>query len=154
MNTFGQKLRDARKAKNLTQKQLAEQLGAKHNSISNWENDQNKPDPDMIELICGVLNIEPNYLLSKDSSVNNRSNLTEIVNPSQSKIDLKLQMILHKYESLDEKGKHTVDTILEMEYNRCKKTHLLPNAAHEIKGTSEADKLLDEDIMDNDDFWK
>lgn len=65
MDTFGLRLKEARKAKGLTQKQLAETIGAKHNSISNWENDQNKPDPDTIELICGVLDIEPNYLLKK-----------------------------------------------------------------------------------------
>ena len=61
--TFGQKLKLARKNKKYTQKKLAEAIGAKHNSISNWENDQNKPDPDTIELICGVLDISANYLL-------------------------------------------------------------------------------------------
>ena len=32
--TFGEKIKDARKSKNLTQKQLAEKIGAKHNSVS------------------------------------------------------------------------------------------------------------------------
>ncbi len=63
MKTFGQKLRESRKNKNMTQKQFAELIGAKHNSISNWENDQNKPDMDTIELICGTLDITPSYLL-------------------------------------------------------------------------------------------
>lgn len=61
--TFGERLRQARLAKGLTQKQLAEKIGAKHNSVSDWENDKNKPGPDAIELICGVLQISPNYLL-------------------------------------------------------------------------------------------
>ena len=61
--TFGQKLKIARKNKKYTQKELAEAIGAKHNSVSNWENDQNKPDPDTIELICNVLDISANYLL-------------------------------------------------------------------------------------------
>ena len=60
--SFGEKLKQARKNKHLTQKQLAEKIGAKHNSVSNWENNQNKPDPDTIELICGVLDINPNFL--------------------------------------------------------------------------------------------
>ena len=62
--TFGRKLKRARTEKHMTQKQLAEMLSVKHNSISNWENDINKPDPNTIELICGVLEITPNYLLS------------------------------------------------------------------------------------------
>lgn len=65
--SFGSNLKNARIAKGLTQKELADMIGAKHNSISNWENDQNKPDPDLIELICGVLGITPNYLFRADT---------------------------------------------------------------------------------------
>jgi len=65
--SFGSNLKNARIAKDLTQKELADMIGAKHNSISNWENDQNKPDPDLIELICGVLDITPNYLFRSDT---------------------------------------------------------------------------------------
>lgn len=62
-STFGSRLREARKMKGFTQKQLADAIGAKHNSISNWENDQNRPGPDSIELILGVLGISANSLL-------------------------------------------------------------------------------------------
>ena len=61
--TFGEKIKDARKSKNLTQKQLAQQIDAKHNSVSDWENDKNRPDAATIEILCKVLNITPNYLL-------------------------------------------------------------------------------------------
>lgn len=66
--TFGERLRKARKAKKLTQKELASLISAAHNSISNWENDQNKPDPDTIQALCWVLDVTPNYLLGPDSS--------------------------------------------------------------------------------------
>lgn len=64
--TFGEKLRNARKKMKLTQKELASKIGAKHNSISNWENDQNKPDPDTIQTLCWVLNVTPNYFFSNE----------------------------------------------------------------------------------------
>ena len=38
-------------------------IGAKHNSVSNWETGLNKPDPDTIGLICGVLGISASDLL-------------------------------------------------------------------------------------------
>lgn len=60
--SFGDKLREARKRKGLTQKELSEQIGVKHNSISNWEKDQNKPDADIIERMCRVLDVTPNHL--------------------------------------------------------------------------------------------
>ncbi len=68
---------------------------------------------------------------------------------------------LNKYRLLDDKGKHTVDTVLEMEYNRCNatsesnitkleigkdKSHLIPVAAHErtdIEVTEEMRKYDD-----------
>ena len=61
--TFGEKIKDARKSKNLTQKQLAEKIGAKHNSVSDWENNKNRPDAVTIEFLCKALDITPNYLL-------------------------------------------------------------------------------------------
>jgi repressor LexA len=66
--TFGARLRSARKLCKLTQKELAAMIGAAHNSISNWENDQNRPDPDTIELLCGALNVTPNYFFDRPST--------------------------------------------------------------------------------------
>ena len=103
--TFGGKIKEARKAKNLTQKQLAEKIGAKHNSVSDWENNKNKPDPDTIELLCGVLDITPNYLLSLE---------TVEFSPVE-------KLLIKKYRSLDPHGQDMVDTILVKEYERVSK---------------------------------
>ena len=65
--TFGNRLRVARKAKQLTQKELAARINAAHNSISNWENDQNLPDHDTILRLCRELDVQPNYFFSIDS---------------------------------------------------------------------------------------
>ena len=77
--TFGEKLRTARKAKNLTQKQLALLIQAAHNSISNWENDQNMPDPDTIQHLCWALNVEPNYFFARDAHKENPCEVDNIV---------------------------------------------------------------------------
>lgn len=66
--TFGARLRSARKAKQLTQKELAVKIKAAHNSISNWENNQNMPDPDTIQNLCWALDVEPNYFFATPSS--------------------------------------------------------------------------------------
>lgn len=67
MSTLGQKIRELRKKKGLTQHQLAELIGVKHNSISDWENDKNKPYPDTIELLMGALDTDANTLLGWDN---------------------------------------------------------------------------------------
>lgn len=61
--TLGEKIKTARIAKGLTQRQLAELINAKHNSVSDWENDKSKPDIDTIELICGALDLTPTYIM-------------------------------------------------------------------------------------------
>lgn len=100
--TFGEKLRESRKTSNLTQKQLADKIGAKHNSVSDWENDKNKPDPDTIELLCGILGISPNYLLNSNSD----------------DFSLCEKEIIKKYRALDDHGKDMVDTVLDKETKR------------------------------------
>lgn len=65
--TLGEKIKSARKAKSLTQQQLANMVGAKHNSVSDWENNKFKPDMDTIELLCGVLEVTPTYLVGSKS---------------------------------------------------------------------------------------
>ena len=76
--TFGDRLRKARKDKCLTQKQLAYLIGAKHNSISDWENNKNRPDPDTIEYICGALEIPVSRLFSESVQNKNSPELTEV----------------------------------------------------------------------------
>ncbi len=63
--TFGQKLRQARKREGYTQHQLAEQIGAKHNSVSNWEKDQNTPSAHMLAAICRVLQTPADYFFEQ-----------------------------------------------------------------------------------------
>lgn len=60
---FGTKLRLARKRASLTQKQLAERIGALHNSVSQWECGITRPSQDIIKLLCEELNVTADFLL-------------------------------------------------------------------------------------------
>ena len=64
--TLGDKIRDARKAAGLTQKQLADKIGCSNTSISNWEKGVSNPDPDTIQNLCWALGVQPNYFFSVD----------------------------------------------------------------------------------------
>lgn len=63
--------------------------------------------------------------------------------------------IIKKYRDLDNKGKHTVETVLNMEYNRCSEDQSIPLAAHDREdiNVSEQDKQHDIDIMKDDNEW-
>lgn len=66
MNTLGDRIREQRIKKGFTQKQLAELIDAKHNSVSDWENNKNKPDSNTIRLLMKALDVDANSLLSYD----------------------------------------------------------------------------------------
>lgn len=75
--TFGEKIKTARISKHYTQRQLAELINAKHNSISDWEKDKSKPDMDTVELICGALDLSPGYLMSSINTSAPNSELSD-----------------------------------------------------------------------------
>lgn len=55
--TLGESIRIARKAKGYTQKDLAELVGVKFNSISDWEKDKHAPDIDKLERLMDVIDL-------------------------------------------------------------------------------------------------
>jgi len=61
---------------------------------------------------------------------------------------------ISKYRTIDTKGKHTVNTVLEMEYNRCRQDSSILNAAHERTDIEVTDEMRkhDDDIMDDENF--
>ena len=54
---FGNKLRTLRKAKGLSQENLAKQLGISRQAISKWESDLSQPDIDNIIQLCKIFQI-------------------------------------------------------------------------------------------------
>lgn len=64
--TFGEKLRQARKAAGLTQKELAQAVELKHNAVSNWEKGISSPDPATIRRLCHILRMPPNFFFDTE----------------------------------------------------------------------------------------
>ena len=73
--SFGTQLRLARKWKGLTQKELADAVGARHNTVSNWEAGRNLPDPDTVRLLCALLEVDSNYFYETGPVENQLSDL-------------------------------------------------------------------------------
>lgn len=145
---IGDRIKEARKAKGMTQRQLADEIHAKHNSVSNWENNQNKPDPDTIELICGVLNVSPSWLMGYAEERTKRL----IAYAAKITGDKKL---MEYYNNLNEAGK-------EEAIKRVKELTFLPDyriqaeltdiAAHAKENQTEDGLKHDIDIITGDDF--
>ena len=63
---IGEKIRNARIAKGLTQEQVAEAVLVSRQTISNWENENIQPSIDMLVSLANVFNVTTDYLLGLD----------------------------------------------------------------------------------------
>ena len=61
---IGEFIKDKRKEKGLTQKELADKLGITNQAISKWERGKNCPDISFLKDLCKILDININELLS------------------------------------------------------------------------------------------
>ena len=71
--TIGSYIAQKRRAQNLTQEQLAQQLGVSNKTISKWENGKCMPDYSIIQKLCDTLDVTLPELMdgedAEDSSV-------------------------------------------------------------------------------------
>ncbi|EJQ42766.1 hypothetical protein IEQ_05145 [Bacillus cereus BAG6X1-2] len=66
MASIGEKIKEARTQKNMTQQKLSDLLNVSRSAISNWEVGRNYPDLDMIVQLSDILEISLNQLLRED----------------------------------------------------------------------------------------
>lgn len=105
---FGSKLKAARMEKEIKQSDLAEYLGVKNTTISNWEKGVSNPDIEYVSSICKILDVAPSYFFE---------------NKEKETFSFQEQNHIKKYRTLDEFGKKAVDSTLELEYNRVHSTN-------------------------------
>ena len=65
---IGVKIRNAREDLDLSQEEVAGQIPMNQSSYSKIERDVQEPSLDQLRRICQILNLNPSYLLSLDSS--------------------------------------------------------------------------------------
>lgn len=63
---FAIRIKNLRLSKGLKQVQLAEKLGVKKQSVSNWENDNIMPSIDMLVKIADLFHVSTDYLLGRE----------------------------------------------------------------------------------------
>ncbi|HPF83064.1 MAG TPA: helix-turn-helix transcriptional regulator [Bacilli bacterium] len=61
---LGQRLFELRKAKNLSQEEVADKLNVTRQTVSKWETDQSTPDFDKIAPLCELYNITADQLVN------------------------------------------------------------------------------------------
>ena len=94
---FSEKLLTLRKAKDLTQEQLAEKLDVSRQSVSKWESGQATPDLEKIVEISAIFDVTTDYLL-KSSEIDDLSVKTEMLEKQQQMMLLREQKKQRTFE--------------------------------------------------------
>ena len=129
--TFGQRFYKLRKARGLTQDDVAKKLNISSQAISKWENDISLPDISLLTEIADIFNITTDELLGK------KSNSTKVL-PEEERKDINKMMLKINISDLKgDKVKVNLPMVLVM---TCVKSGI------SISGISSNDKLKDIDF--------
>lgn len=93
---IGKFIKELRKEKNMTQKELAEKLGVTANAVGNWENGRRMPDYSLLNDLCSILDTNINELLSGERLKENNYKI---------KYDENLENILKEYYKIKKQRK-------------------------------------------------
>ncbi len=90
---FGEQIKKLRADRKLTQQKMADDLGITRQAISNWENNKNLPDIEMIIIIAKTFNLTLDELILGGKDMNNMTQ--KLINDgSESKrLQMKLKTI-------------------------------------------------------------
>lgn len=136
MANINERIRHRRNALGLTLVDVADKLGVKEATAQRYESGAIKTiKHDIIVKLAEILKCDPAYLMGWQNEPIKKSV------PEQESENL-----IRKFTALDQKGKHTVRTVLEVEYERCMKQRMEPIAAHNDDMSDEQLKLMMEDI--------
>jgi len=65
---IGDKIKELRTNKDISQEKLSEHLGVTKNAISSWENNRTEPSSDMIKKIAEYFHVTTDYLLGANQN--------------------------------------------------------------------------------------
>lgn len=76
IHLLGDRLKELRKSKNLTQEEFGKLFGVAKNTVSYWEANTSKPDINLIKEIAKYFNVTTDYLL--DFNNDDKANLEKL----------------------------------------------------------------------------
>jgi len=119
---FNDRLKEARLAAKMTQKQLAEALGIGSTTVTGYEKGNSEPSLYIIGKIMEILHVDANFLWQDE--MNDTGEISS--KPTYDEMEH-----IRKYRSLDDYGKKAVDMVLDNELFRARKQNVITRSDNE-----------------------
>lgn len=130
--TMGERIKQLRKEKGMTQTDLAHALNVTKGTVSTWERNSRTPSFETLDAMCDLFQRRLDYIMgrSDDATPPNQSEeVSEDLAMSQVEDDLTEYAL--KYARLDQYGRDVVEAVIRAEYNRCRlENTLCPASAY------------------------
>lgn len=136
---------------NFSQDYIAELLGYKsYTTIQKWEMGISEPSISKLKILSDLYNVSLDEIINSDIAIKdnlgfNIKSKTNSNNMSESSL-----CVAKAYDKADENKKKIVELTLDLTFPQGNEYTL--NAAHEIKGATDADKKHDDELMDDENF--
>ncbi len=154
---FADRLQELRKAKGLSQEDLAERLNVSRQSVSKWETGLGYPETEKLLVLCNILDVDLDYLLRDKLQEHNSKSITP--SPYAQYLQKWVKLFLNDKEFhgfycvaiteigkdflafIDDKGKvgllniSAITSVSEADTRKCKALPKLSNAPSEILKT-------------------
>ncbi|QIB68582.1 helix-turn-helix transcriptional regulator [Aminipila butyrica] len=144
---IGNKIREARLRKGLTQEQLAKLVGVRQTAIGNYENNTSHPKVDILYQLMQVLGVDANYIF-QDKMNEMKVKLSA---PSDT-LSVNEKSLVRTYRQCSPVGKQKISSysqkILDVEKEEDEVDRLMPIAAHNDDMSPEQIELMKQDLED------
>lgn len=116
-------IKEARERAGLSQKELAQIIGVAPNTMHGYESGKHDPKSDLLTKIAMACHVSVDFLLGQSQ--------TEKKTDQFGLEGARERTLVKKYRTLDEYGKETVDSVLNIEARRCKEIRVRRQAEDE-----------------------
>lgn len=117
---FAERLKELRKDKNMTQVQLAEELGVSKGTIAMWEIGKREPNFETLNRLSDIFDKRIDYILGYSNDASSPQFTEEDIDQlGRWEVEDQFREIIMAYLSLDEYGKTAVESLIKAEKLRC-----------------------------------
>lgn len=117
--TMGERIKQLRKEKGMTQTDLAMTLNVTKGTVSTWETNSRVPGFETLNALSDLFERRLDYIMGRSDDATPTTQ-NELVDLALSQVEADLTEYALKYARLDQYGRDAVEAIIRAEYNRCR----------------------------------
>ena len=110
--SLGEKIRELRKSKGLSQYELAREISVSQATVASWENNTRKPSIELIRQMANYFSVSSDYLLGSESQ-DNEIDISKKINEALLQLELEADSLMFDGEPMDDTTKQLLTLSLK-----------------------------------------